>query len=235
MLLRTALVVFVVVTVVVVPPGRYRIGCYVTAGAYTAWAIGLAWLSQRGGERPVRLIWLALFVDLAVLTVLSLLAGQSEQSWTADILVNGFFVIPMIATAQLRPIVGVAVTAPTVAVYLAASVAARHANDEPWASILLRTGVLAALSVGAVLLCSVQRSRVLTIAGLASDRTALVGRMADVEGQARRGLAEELHDGAVGQVPCRRLEPQQLLDHRDFHSMVWTNVSRSPEPPRAPW
>ena len=102
MLLRTALVVFVVVTVVVVPPGRYRIGCYVTAGAYTAWAIGLAWLSQRGGERPVRLIWLALFVDLAVLTVLSLLAGQSEQSWTADILVNGFFVIPMIATAQLR-------------------------------------------------------------------------------------------------------------------------------------
>jgi two-component system NarL family sensor kinase len=212
MLLRIALVVFVVATVIAVPPVRYRTGCYVTAGLYTAWVIGLAWLSQRGGERPVRLIWLTLFVDLAVLTVLSILAGQSQQSWTADILVNGFFVIPMIATAQLRPIVGVAVTAPTVAVYLAASIAARHANIEPWASILLRTGVLAALSAGAVLLCSVQRSRVLMIAGLASDRTALVGRMADVEGQARRGLAEELHDGALQYVLAAR---QDLADLRE--------------------
>jgi len=212
MLLRIALVVFVVVTVVAVPPVRYRVGCYVVAGAYTAWAIGLAWLSQRGGERPVRLVWLALFVDLAALTVLSLLASQSQQSWTADILANGFFVIPMLATAQLRPIVGVAVTAPTVAVYLAASIAARHANDEPWASILLRTGVIIAVSVGGVLLSSVQRSRVMTIAGLASDRTALAGRMADVEGQARRGLAEELHDGALQYVLAAR---QDLADLRE--------------------
>jgi len=115
LLLRSALVVFVVLTVIIVPPVHDRVGCWVTAGAYALWASGLVWLSRQGGERPVRYIWLALFVDLVALAVLSVLASVSEQSWTADILVNGFFVIPMLATTQLRPGVGVAVTVPTVA------------------------------------------------------------------------------------------------------------------------
>jgi two-component system NarL family sensor kinase len=212
MLLRGALAVFVLVTVVAAPPAHERTASYATAAAYAAWTVALGWVSQREGERPVRLVWLALFIDVAVLATLSLLASSSEQSWTADILLNAFFVVPMLATAQLRPGVGTAVTAPALLVYLGASIAARHANAEPWTSVLLRTGVLAALSAGAVLLSWQQRSRVLTIAALAADRTELVGDLADVEVRARRDLAEELHDGALQYVLAAR---QDLTDARD--------------------
>ena len=168
--------------------------------------------SYRGGERPVQLVWLALFVDVLALATVTVLASLSDQeSWTADILLNGFFLIPMLATTQLRPGVGTVVTVPTDLVYLASSIAARHSNDEPWASVILRTGVLAALSLGCVLMSAIQRSRVLTIAGLVSDRTLLVSELADVEAQARRDLAEELHDGALQYVLAAR---QDLADIR---------------------
>src|SRR6202012_3271171 len=108
------------------PPARYQVASYVIAGVYAAWALVLGWLARKGGERPIQIVWLALFVDLAVLAALSLVAGRSEQSWTADILLTGFFIVPMLATTQLRPGVATAVVAPTVAVYLAASIAARH-------------------------------------------------------------------------------------------------------------
>ncbi len=211
MLLRAALAIFVVATVVAVPPAVHRTGCDVIAGLYAAWVVVLAERSRHGGERAVRLIWLALFIDALALGVLSILAGPAQQSWTSDILVNGFFVIPMLAGAQLRPGVATAVTAPTVAMYLASVVAAQHANGEPTSSIVLRTAVLAALSVGCVLLSSVQRSRVLTIAGLVADRTRMATELADVESRARADLAEELHDGVLQYVLAAR---QDLEDAR---------------------
>jgi two-component system, NarL family, sensor kinase len=196
-LLRAVLVVFVTATVIAVPPAHYRTGCYVTVALYAASAVGIGWVSLRGGERAIRLVWLALFVDLLALGVLSVLASQSEQSWTADVLVNGFFVVPMLAGTQLRPSVAAAVAAPAVAIYLGSLIAAQNANAEPSASIVLRTVALAGLSVACVLLSSIQRSRVLTIAALADDRTRLLGELVDVESRARGTLAEELHDGAL--------------------------------------
>jgi two-component system NarL family sensor kinase len=196
-LLRAVLVVFVTVTVIAVPPAHFRTGCYVTVALYAASAVGIGWVSLRGGERAIRLVWLALFVDLLALGVLSVLASQSEQSWTADVLVNGFFVVPLLAGTQLRPGVAAAVAAPAVAIYLGSLIAAQNANAEPSASIVLRTVVLAGLSVACVLLSSIQRSRVLTIAALADDRTRLLGELVDVESRARGMLAEELHDGAL--------------------------------------
>jgi len=211
MLLRGALAIFVVATVVVVKPAVHQTGCYVIAGLYAVWVVVLALRSRHGGERAVRLIWLALFIDALALGVLSILAGPAQQSWTSDILVNGFFFIPMLAGAQLRPGVATAVTAPTVAMYLASVLAAQNANSEPTSSIVLRTAVLAALSVGCVLLSEVQRSRVLTIAGLVADRTRLVTELADVESAARADLAEELHDGVLQYVLAAR---QDLEDAR---------------------
>jgi two-component system, NarL family, sensor kinase len=196
-LLRAVLVVFVTVTVIAVPPAHYRTACYVTVALYAASSAAVGWVSLRGGERAIRLVWLALFVDLLALGVLSVLASQSEQSWTADVLVNGFFVIPVLAGSQLRPGVAAAVVTPAVLVYLGSLIAAQNANAEPSASIVLRTFVLAGLSVACVLLSSIQRSRVLTIAALADDRTRLLGELVDVEGRARGALAEELHDGAL--------------------------------------
>ena len=191
-LLRVLLVVFMALTVIIVPPAHYRAWCYVTVVVYAIWVGAVTRWSQQGGERPVQLVWLALFIDVLALAALTVLASLSDQeSWTADILLNGFFLIPMLATTQLRPGVGTAVTVPTVLVYLLSSIAARHANGEPWASVLLRTGILAALSLGCVLLSAMQRSRVLTIAGLVSDRTQLVRELVNVEAQARRDLAED--------------------------------------------
>jgi len=211
-LIRGALVVFVVATVLAVPPAHDRTACYVVAGLYAAWAVAIGWVSLRGGERAVRLIWLALFVDLLALGVLSVLAGQSEQSWTADVLVNAFFVIPMLASTQLRPGVAAAVTGPAVLVYLASLIAAQNANGEPWASIVLRTWVMVALSIGCVLLSWIQRSRVLTIAALVQDRTTLLGDLVDVEARARAELSEELHDGALQYVLAARHDLEDVRD-----------------------
>jgi two-component system NarL family sensor kinase len=211
-MLRFALVAFVIAVVVAVPPDRYRTACYVVAGAYAAWSVAVAWSARRGDEIVIRRIWMALLVDVAVLVVLSVLASRSPQSWTTDVLVNGFFVIPMLATTQLRPEIGAIITAPTVAAYAGSEIAARHANAEPWSGIIISTAVLGALSIGCVLMSWVQRSRVLTIAGLITDRTRLSGELVEVERTARRDLAEELHDGALQYVLAAR---QDLEDARE--------------------
>jgi two-component system, NarL family, sensor kinase len=218
LLLRLALAAFVVAVVLAVPPAHERVACDVVAGVYVCWTIAITVIASHGGERVVRLIWLALFVDLLVLVVLGVLASRSEQSWTTDVLVDGFFVIPMLATTQLRPGVGAAITVPTVAAYLGSLIAARHANVEPWAAIITSTGVLAALSLGCVLLSWVQRSRVLTIAGLILDRGRLSTELAEVETTARRTLAEELHDGALQYVLAARQDLEDARRHNEPES-----------------
>jgi two-component system, NarL family, sensor kinase len=134
------------------------------------------------------------------------------------VLVNGFFVIPMLASTQLRPAVSAAITAPTVAAYLGSLIAARHANVEPWAAIITSTGVLAALSLACVALSWVQRSRVLTIAGLILDRGRLSTELAEVETTARRTLAEELHDGALQYVLAARQDLEDARVHNEPES-----------------
>lgn len=222
LLLRLALAAFVVAVVLAVPPEHKRVAYDVVAGVYVCWVIAVTAFALRGGERVVRLIWLALFADVLVLVVLCVLASRSEQSWTTDVLVNGFFVIPMLVTTQLRPGVGAAITAPTVAAYLGSLIAARHANVEPWGAIITSTGVLAVLSVGCVLLSWVQRSRVLTIAGLVLDRSRLSTELAEVETTARRTLAEELHDGALQYVLAARqdLEDARLHDEPESFDRI---------------
>ena len=139
-------------------------------------------------------MWLALFVDLAALVGLAVAASSSvNQSWTSDVLVNGFFMIPILAATQLRPWVSAAVLVPTVAAYLASSIAAKQANGEPWSSIILRTGILAGICVGSILLSRVQRSRVLTIGRLVADRGELITELTTAGGSGApdtfRGLA----------------------------------------------
>jgi two-component system, NarL family, sensor kinase len=211
-MLRFALAAFMIAVVVAVPPDRLRVACYVVAGGYAIWSIVIAWSARRRDEIVIRRIWMALIVDVLALVALAVLASRSEQTWTTDVLVNGFFVIPVLTTTQLRPEVGAAITIPTVAAYAGSLIAARHANVEPWAGIIVSIFVLAAVSVGCVLLSWVQRSRVLTIAGLMLDRTRLSGELVEVERSARRGLAEELHDGALQYVLAAR---QDLDDARE--------------------
>ncbi len=194
------------------PPAHDRLACVLVVMAYALWTVALALWTIRGGIAPVRWMWVALLVDVAALGTLTLVAGinSAEQSWTADVLVNGLFLIPVLAATQLRPLVCAAVGVPATVVYFLTSVATKDANGEPWSVVLLRTWVLAGLAAGAVALSHVQLSRVATIAGLAGDRSELLHDLTDAESRTRARLAEELHDGALQYVLAARQELEDL-------------------------
>jgi two-component system NarL family sensor kinase len=216
LLLRLVLVVFAAVTVGVVPPVQGATACYALVAAYAVWAVGFAAWARRGGARVARRAWLGLFVDLLVLAALTLVAGvAADESWTANVLVNGLFLIPVLAATQLRPGVCLAVVVPTVLVYLATSIATQTANDEPWASIALRTVVLAGVGAGCVGLTRIQQSRVRTIGALLRDRTRLLDDLVRLEERERRDLSEQLHDGALQYVLAARQELEELRAGRD--------------------
>lgn len=212
LVLRALLVVFMALTLAFVPPDHGLPACWAILAGYAAFEAAVTVWTARGGPGPVRWMWLALLVDAAALSAVTLVAGVgSAQSWTADVLINGFFVIPLLAATQLRPMVCLAVTAPTTVAYFVVSVATKDANGEPWSSILLRTLVLAGLSAAAVALSAVQRSRVRTIAGLVGQRADLLREMVGIETRERADLAEQLHDGALQYLLAAR---QDLDDAR---------------------
>ena len=214
--LRGVLVLFIALTLAFVPPMNDAGVCVAVLICYALWSGGLALWTRRGGPGPVNAMWLALFVDLAVLGCLTLLTGiAAQQSWTADILSNGLFVIPLLASTQLRPGVCASVVVPTVLVFLAASWATMASNEEPWSSILLSTMALAVLGAGAVVLSRIQRSRVLTIGHLVRDRTALLAELMGLEQRERRALSEQLHDGALQFVLAAKMDLDDLTGSAD--------------------
>ncbi|ROZ86546.1 sensor histidine kinase [Gordonia sp. OPL2] len=212
-LLRLLLSVFVILSVVLEPP-VYSAGiCIAIAAAYVAWCVVGAVLAPRSGVLAIRFSWLALFVDLLALVAVTAVASQSDQiSWTADVLVVGFAIVPMIAAISMRPAVCAAVVVPTVAVYFVANVIARVPNGRPWSVIVLSTLVMASLALGAVLLSRLQRSRVVTIGSLAAERSRLLDEVMQIEQRERRDLAEHLHDGALQYVLGARQELAALAD-----------------------
>ncbi|MEP9393853.1 ATP-binding protein [Gordonia sp. VNK1] len=211
--LRLLLAVFVLLTVTVDAPAEHAVACIAIAAAYAVWAVVGVVLAPRGGLDVIRWSWTALFVDLAVLVAVTLIAGASDEtSWTADILVAGFFVVPMIAAVGLRPGVCAAVMIPTVVVFFVASALAKDPNGRPWSYILLSTLALATLAVGAVALSRLQRSRVVTIGSLAAARARLLDDVIQIEQRERRDLAEHLHDGALQYVLGARQELATLRD-----------------------
>ncbi len=205
--LRWVLVGFVALTVLTVPPHRYVGLCAAIAAGYALWALAVALLTRQGHESAIRLAWLALLVDVVVLGVLTLLTGVAEpQSWTSDVLTTGFLLIPVLAATQLRPRVCAAVVVPTALVYFLAGVATQDSNEEPWASLLLRTLVMVGVALGCVGLSRIQRSRVRTIDRLVRTRIALLAELTGIEERERRALSEHLHDGALQYVLAARFD-----------------------------
>ena len=211
LLLRLVLAAVLLTTVLVLPSAAHKHACIVLSAGYLAWAVGVAAVAVRGGETVIRLVWLALFVDLAAVTLITVVSGLDASSWTADVLTYAFFALPMLAATQLRPWLCTVVSAPTVVMYLVAGAVGRAANgDEPWPSILLRTALLALVAVGAVALSRIQRGRVLVLAQLAADRTDLVNQLVATEERERRDLSEHLHDGALQYVLAARMDLEDL-------------------------
>ncbi len=207
---RICLALIIMGAVVVEPPTRHGTVCDVVAALYVAGALAFATLSSRR-ETVLRTVWLVLFVDLAVVTALSLISSGSVTTWTSDILVFAFFLLPVLGATQLRPWICSAVCAPTVGLYFLVGAVTRIANgDEPWRSITLRTLVLATASLGAVMLSRVQRSRVLAVGRLALDRSTLVTELVQLEDRERRDLSEALHDGALQYVLAARMDLEDV-------------------------
>jgi two-component system, NarL family, sensor kinase len=224
--LRMVLLAFLVLAVVTVSPERDVVACALIVACYALWVLGFAAWIRTGDTAAVRMAWLAQFVDLAVLATLTLLTGlAAPQSWTSDVLEVGFPLVPVLAATQLRPRICAAVVVPTVLVYLAAGIVTRIANEEPWASLLLRTLVLAGVGLGCVGLSRIQGSRVRTIGGLVRDRGHLLTELTNLERRERRSLSEHLHDGALQYVLAAR---QDLDDARSSgDEAAFTRVERA--------
>lgn len=212
--MRAVLVVFIGLTLVVVPPVRYAVLCQAVFAGYVVWAVAV-WV-RRAGRAHLDASWLALFVDLAVVAAVTLVTGvAAEQSWTADVLVNALFMIPLLACTQLRPgVCAAGVVTAAVAVFLTASGATMGSNEEPWSSILLSTMALAGLGGGAVGLSWIQRSQVRTIAELVRDRNALLADLMTVEQRERHVLSERVHDGALQYVLAARQDLDEIREGR---------------------
>jgi two-component system NarL family sensor kinase len=210
---RGVLVVFVALTVLTVPPADHRSLWAAVAVGYTLAALSVAVWAREADLAVARWAWLALFLDLAVLTWLTLLTGISApQSWTADVLTAGFPLVPVLAAATLRPRVCAAVVVPAVVAYLMAGVMTQTSNDEPWSSLLLRTVMMAGIGAACMGLSWIQRSRAATVGRLVQARTDLLAALTDLERRERRALSEQLHDGALQYVLAAR---QDLDEARD--------------------
>ncbi|MEP6648990.1 MAG: hypothetical protein ABJA74_03640, partial [Lapillicoccus sp.] len=107
--LRLGVVAFVWGCLLLEPPTDHVGWCFAVAVVYpVVWALIMAWTGRHRAS-GADLTWLPLVLDIAVLGSITVLAGLSAQdSWTAYVVVNGFFLLPVLAATQLRPRVGVA-------------------------------------------------------------------------------------------------------------------------------
>ena len=209
--LRLLLVAYFALVLFWQAPTENRLLCWGAVACYAMWAAVIGGLVRTGGPRLMSLVWTSMFVDVLATGSVALLAdGSAGQTWTAYLIVNGFFLVPVIAAAQLDPWACAVTVPPAVGVYLLVSVATRVADTEPWSAVLLRTGLLAAVGVGCVLLTRLQRARVQTIAGLVSERSRLLEDLVEIEDRERSQLAESLHDGALQYVLAARMDLEDV-------------------------
>ncbi len=216
--LRAVLIVFVVATLLWEPPAHYQWACVVVIATYLViigcWGV---WALRSGTRTTIStrtmVTLLVLTADVTVVSVLSIVTGAtSPQAWTSDVMRNGFFLIPLIAAAQLDPIISAAVAIPTLSVFTLTAWITTSSNGEPWSSIVLSSLALAGMAGGSVALSFIQRSRVEIIADLARQRSELLEELLAVERRERQTISERLHDGALQYVLVAR---QDIEDVRD--------------------
>lgn len=219
LVLRWVLVLFVGTTLALVPPDRFLPLSIVIAAAYAVAAACLTIWLRRGGRAAVLWGWLGLYVDLAALSTLSILAGFSDgTTWTAEVLQRGFFLLPVLAATQLRWLICASIVVPTVVIYTVDALVNRAIEDEPLASVVIRVALLAAVGGAAVGLSRIQRSRVTAIGDLVRDRTQLLHELMTVTDRERRSMAEHLHDGALQYVLGARHDLDDARDSGDPES-----------------
>lgn len=210
--LRLVLVGYFAAVLIFIPPSEDLRLCWVIVGGYGLWSVVVGVLVRVGGLRVLRYVWLGVLVDVVGIAALTMVAAETAPlSWTAYLLISGFFMLPVIAATSLSPWLCAGAVIPAVVVYLVASLLTREGIEPIWSPIL-RTVLLAGIGVGCVLLSRLQRSRVMTIGGLVSDRSELVGELLTLEQREQRDLAEALHDGALQYVLAARQDLDEVRD-----------------------
>lgn len=213
---RGLLVVFAIGTLLLLPPVTGAGLCFGIAGGYALAVLLLTGWLQRRGPAAVEWGWLGLYVDLVALSALCVVTDESaDLSWTSYVLLNGFFLLPILAATQLRWGVCASVVVPTVVFYFIEGLVTQEANEEPTASIVLRTLVLAGVGVAAIGLSRIQRSRVTAIAGLVADRSTLLTELLTTTDTEHRKMAENLHDGALQFILAARMDLEDARELAD--------------------
>src|SRR5262249_52531800 len=146
--LRILLVAFCAVTLLFEPPNKNLSTCVaalvvyvVIVGCWGAWALRTA--ARVVDHSRTLMTLLVLAAAVAVGSWLSVVTGlTSPDDWTSDVMRNGFFLLPLIAAAQLDPVIAGAVAIPTLSAFVATCWITQASNHEPWTSILLSSTVL---------------------------------------------------------------------------------------------
>ncbi|MGV0783333.1 sensor histidine kinase [Mycolicibacterium sp. XJ775] len=217
--LRMLMAMFIGVALVSQPPHSnlwlHRaifVGYVVAVTVWSWWTLRSADRLGGGTRRSVALLMLC--VDLLAVAIISTETGiSSAETWTSDVVQHGLFLIPLIAAAQLDPVVSATIAVPTVVTFFVVSWVDKAANgNEPWGSILARTAVLFGLAAGSVALSWIQQSRTRTITALALERTRLLEEVINLEKRERQSLSERLHDGALQYVLVARRDMEEVRD-----------------------
>jgi len=216
--LRMVLIVFAGVTLTCEPPSKTLPICVAVLALYAVLVGFWGTWALRTAARTVVLTRTLMTIsvlaaDVAIVSVLSVRTGlTSPDDWTSNVMRVGFFLIPLIAAAQLDPVISGALAIPTLSAFIARCWITQASNNEPWASILLSSTVLAGLAGGSVALSVIERFKVQTIAELARQRTQLLRNLLGVEKHERQAISERLHDGAPQYVLVARKDLEDVRD-----------------------
>lgn len=221
---RGALVVFVLLTLVLLPPvrpGEDVLGAalYVGLGYAAAAAVSSWWLLRPAppGSSADRFGWTVAYLDLLALSALTIISTfTADLNWTADVLQRGLFALPVLAAIQLRPGVCIGVCGPTVLTYLVTGFLTQNDNAEPTGSILLRTLPLVVVCLAAIGLSIVQARNLRGIEDLLRQRSVLIADLAAVGRRERQRLADDLHDGALQYLLAARGDLEDLRETGDL-------------------
>jgi two-component system NarL family sensor kinase len=212
------LIVFAGVTLTCEPPSKTLPICVAVLALYAVLVGFWGTWALRTAARTVVLTRTLMTIsvlaaDVAIESVLSVRTGlTSPDDWTSNVMRVGFFLIPLIAAAQLDPVISGALAIPTLSAFIAPCWITQASNNEPWASILLSSTVLAGLAGGSVALSVIERFKVQTIAELARQRTQLLRNLLGVEKHERQAISERLHDGALQYVLVARKDLEDVRD-----------------------
>ncbi|QDZ14910.1 sensor histidine kinase [Humibacter ginsenosidimutans] len=213
---RTVLVVFLALTVLIVPPPAGALACLLVVAGYAVWAVFVFAVVRGDAARVLRFSWLALYGDvLAVAVIVAVASLSDDRSSTAGILLDGMFLLPVVAAVQLRVWAAVSVIVPTIVVFVVCSVLAVQTSGQLWAIVPLRSLALAGVGLGCVLLVRLQASRVLALGREYTRRGALLSELLVTESRERATLSEHLHDGALQYVLAARQELDDLPAETD--------------------